>query len=99
MSDQRTTGSTGESKFLTLQSLSFPVLLGVLSGLKVAAVPSFWIVFLAAVGALTIFGGELLQATFPTSKKALWWSTRISVLVFNTIVVILSVLFTAQSAG
>jgi hypothetical protein len=99
MSDHQTPGSPGESKFLTLQSLSFPVLLGVLAGLRVAAVPSFWIVFLAVVGALTLFGGELLQATFPTSKKALWWATRISVLVFNTVVVILSVLFTAQQAG
>jgi hypothetical protein len=99
MSHQPTKAATGKSKFLTLQSLSFPVILGVLTGLAVAAVPASWIVFLAVVGALTIFGGELLQATFPTDKKALWWSTRILVLVFNTVVVILSVLFTTGMAG
>lgn len=99
MSYQRTTRSPGESKFLTVQSLSFPVLLAVLTSLRVAAVPSFWIVFLAAVGALTIFGGELLHGTFPTDRKALWWATRISVLVFHTVVVILSVLFNAERVG
>ncbi len=81
----------GGSQFLSLQSASYPVVLAILTGLRVADAPLWLIIVLGALGALTILGADLVKTEMP--KPFRWWFARISIWAFNTVVVIASVLF------
>ncbi|MCK4772605.1 MAG: hypothetical protein KAT18_06775 [Candidatus Latescibacteria bacterium] len=101
MSNEESPVSGDKSKFLTAQSISFPALLAVITGLKVSAAPIFFVILLGGLGAVAILTADILKTTIPQEhkQKLKWWAARLSIWLFNTAVVIGSVIFSVGNGS
>ena len=95
------TAASGDAgKFLSLHSASFPTVLAVLTGLRAAKAPVVYVVLLGTVGAIAILATEIYAAQIPRKpgQRWKWWVARLSIWLFNSAVVIGSVVFLSTTA-
>jgi hypothetical protein len=90
--------ASGESQLLSFQSMSFPTVLGVVSGFQAIA-PIAYVIGLGVVGAGAILAFDTYRTELPKepTERLKWWFARLLVWVFNTAVVIGSVVFLARN--
>ena len=95
MPNEESPPSGSKNEFLTPQSISFPVVLGVITGFQAAKAPTPFVIGLGVLGALAILGYEIYQAEIPKNpgERKKWWAARLLIWLFNTVVVIGSVIY------